>query len=310
MSPAFDVSCEAGRHRQTAVAGGVTHWWEYGAHDAGTTFLLVHGFRGDHHGLEPLAKALLAALAIPARVVIPDLPGFGCSRTGRDTADLALFTAWLHAFTAAISPLSPPVLIGHSFGSVIAAAASAGPPKEFVIRRLVLINPIGAPALAGPRRLATAATIGYYRLAGLLPERAGLALLRNPAIVRAMSMAMAKTRDRRLRGWIHDQHRRYFSVFQDRRTVLDAFRTSVKNDVSMFAAHITTPTLLIASDKDDITTIPAQRRLQTLFPEARLTVIHGAGHLVHYEAPMIAAREVAGFIAGDSGFTDREGMSR
>jgi pimeloyl-ACP methyl ester carboxylesterase len=310
VSPAVDVSCEAGRHRQTAIAGGVTHWWDYGVHDAEATFLLVHGFRGDHHGLEPLAKALLAALPIPARVVIPDLPGFGRSSTGQDFANLALFTAWLHAFTAAISPLGPPILIGHSFGSVIAAAASAGPLKESAIRRLVLINPIGAPALAGPRRLATAATIGYYRLAGLLPERPGLALLCNPAIVRVMSMAMAKTRDRRLRRWIHDQHRRYFSVFQDRGTVLDAFRTSVENDVSMFAAHVTTPTLLIASDKDDITTIPAQRRLQALFPEARLSVIHGAGHLVHYEAPAIAAREIARFMAGDSGFTDHEGMAR
>ena len=50
----------------------------------------------------------------------------------------------------------------------------------------------------------------YYRAAAALPERAGFALLRNGAIVRVMSVTMAKTRSKSLRRWIHDQHDRYF----------------------------------------------------------------------------------------------------
>ena len=34
---------------------------------------MVHGYRGDHHGLEPV----IAAAADGVRIISPDLPGFG-----------------------------------------------------------------------------------------------------------------------------------------------------------------------------------------------------------------------------------------
>jgi pimeloyl-ACP methyl ester carboxylesterase len=108
---------------------------------------------------------------------------------------------------------------------------------------------------------------------------------------------MAKTRDRPLRRWINDQHARYFSAFANRAVVLEAFRASVSHDVSEYAARIPAPVLLIAADRDDITPLPAQCRLEALFPDARLHVVEGVGHLVHYEAPGIAADEVRGFVS-------------
>ena len=125
----------------------------------------------------------------------------------------------------------------------------------------------------------------------------GFALLRNGVIVRVMSEAMARTKDRPLRGWIHRQHAAYFSVFASRAVVLDAFKASVGHDVSEYASGITPPVLLIAADRDDITPLSAQRRLQTLFPDATLEVIDGGvGHLVHYEAPDRAAAMVLAFL--------------
>jgi pimeloyl-ACP methyl ester carboxylesterase len=166
---------------------------------------------------------------------------------------------------------------------------------------VVLINPIGAPALKGPRAIFTWLAIFYYWLAAALPERLGFALLRNAVIVRVMSEAMARTKDRRLRRWIHGQHAEYFSAFTSRAVVLDAFRASVSHDVSEYAERITTPVLLIAADKDDITPLTAQRRLQTLFPDATLQVVDGGvGHLVHYEAPDRAAAMVVSFLDGNA----------
>ena len=136
----------------------------------------------------------------------------------------------------------------------------------------------------------------YYRIAALLPERLGFALLRNRAIVRVMSVAMAKTREPRLRRWIHGQHDRYFSRFADRRVVLEAFRASVSSDVSHFAARIAAPTLLVAADRDDITPIAAQHALLKRFPDARLEVLTGVGHLIHYEKPVEAAHAIAEFL--------------
>jgi pimeloyl-ACP methyl ester carboxylesterase len=108
---------------------------------------------------------------------------------------------------------------------------------------------------------------------------------------------MVKTRDRGLRRWVHDQHDSYFSRFADRRVVLDAFRASVSSDVSSYAARVAVPTLLIAADRDDITALPAQHELRALFPDARLTVIDGVGHLIHYEKPQEAAAAIQGFVA-------------
>jgi pimeloyl-ACP methyl ester carboxylesterase len=166
--------------------------------------------------------------------------------------------------------------------------------------RLVLVNPIGAPALEGPRGLMTRLAIFYYWASAKLPARAGFALLKNGLIVRVMSVTMAKTRDRALRRFIHDQHDRYFSEFADRDTLLEAFRASVAHDVSEYAADIPVPTLLVAADRDDITPIEAERALVRRFSDARLAEIEGVGHLIHYERPVEAAQHIRGFVNAEA----------
>ncbi|MGN6200707.1 alpha/beta fold hydrolase [Humibacter sp.] len=284
------------RKRSAQVDGSRTWFWEYGDQDAATTIVLVHGFRGDHHGLEPIAARLQEF-----RVIVPDLPGFGDSEPLEKTHDIDGYAAWLQGFLAVVAPAGRFVLLGHSFGSIVVSAMLArqasddakGPRPDLV----VLVNPIGAPALKGPRAVFTGLAIFYYWLGATLPERLGFGLLRNALIVRVMSEAMAKTKDRPLRRWIHDQHARYFSAFASRGVVLEAFRASVSHDVSEYASSIGVPVLLIAADRDDITPLQAQHRLQTLFPDASLHVVHGVGHLVHYEAPDDAADSIRGFLA-------------
>jgi pimeloyl-ACP methyl ester carboxylesterase len=129
----------------------------------------------------------------------------------------------------------------------------------------------------------------YYRLGAVLPRTLGYRLLRDPRIVRVMSLSMVKTKDAGLRRFVHDQHDRYFSAFASRDTVLEAFRASVSHDVSEYAARLAVPTLLIAAAQDDITPLAAQHRLLAALPHARLHVIDGVGHLIHYETPDEAA---------------------
>ena len=274
--------------RRTAPAAGVeTAYWVYGPADAATTILAVHGFRGDHHGLEPI----VAHLGDGIRVVSPDLPGFGETPPLGRRHDLDAYVDWLTAFAAAAAPGA--VVLGHSFGSIVSSAAVArGLPTE----RLILVNPIGAPALEGPRGLLTRLAILYYRAGAVLPARLGDALLRNRLIVRVTSIAMAKTRDRALRAFIHDQHDTYFSRFASRDTLHEGFVTSVSHDVRAAAPQITQPTLLIAADKDDITPITAQRELRAMFPDAELVEIPDVGHLIHYETPQVAASAVTRFL--------------
>ncbi|WP_150309142.1 alpha/beta fold hydrolase [Planctomonas psychrotolerans] len=274
---------------EVEVLGSTTRYWEYGEANSATTLVVVHGFRGDHHGLEPVIAQLSGF-----RILSPDLPGFGASSPLTGAAhDIDGYGRWLRGFLDALD-LHDAVLVGHSFGSIVVAAAVAdGVPTP----RMVLINPIAAPALSGPRGVLTRFAVFYYWLAAVLPEGAGFALLRNRIIVRGMSLAMVKTRRPALRRWVHEQHDRYFSAFADRRVVLEAFRASVGSDVSEFAPGIDQPTLLVAAERDDITTVAQQQRLRDLFPSAELHVIRGVGHLIHYETPHTAAAHITRFVA-------------
>jgi len=138
--------------------------------------------------------------------------------------------------------------------------------------------------------------VWYYKLSARLPERLGQSFLRNRAIVRVMSSTMAKTKDRDLRRWIHGQHDSYFSSFASRASVLHAFQASVEHDVSEFAESLPHGTLLIVAERDDITALPAQRALANRIPDSQLEVVPGAGHLVHYEAPEIAAAAISSYL--------------
>ena len=273
--------------REVEVRGGLTAYWEYGSADAEVTVIAVHGFRGEHHGLE----SVLAFLP-EARVIAPDLPGFGETAPvpGR-THDLAEYVAWLTEFAAAVAPGA--VILGHSFGSIVTSAAVA---EGLETPRLILINPIGAPALEGPKGIMTRLAVMYYALGARLPEKLGTALLRNRLIVRVMSVTMAKTSDRELRRFIHDQHDTYFSRFSDRAVLRDAFVASVSHDVSEFAAEIDVPTLLIAAQRDDITPIEVERELVTRFDDGTLVEIAHVGHLIHYETPAEAAGAIRRFL--------------
>lgn len=281
------------RH-EVMIDGATTAYWTYGPEGASTTIIAVHGFRGEHHGLEPVV-AFLDGI----RVISPDLPGFGESGPlPGHTHDIDTYASWLESFVAAVDPSA--VLLGHSFGSiVVSAAVASGLPAI----DLILVNPIGAPALKGPRGILTRLAVFYYWASAKLPRPLGEALLRSRLIVRVMSEQMAKTRDPNLRAFIHDQHRTYFSRFADRDVLLDAFTASVSHDVSEFAGRINARTLLIAAEKDDITPIAAERHLQTLFSDARLVVIPDVGHLIHYETPDQAGAAIMQFLQPDGAGT-------
>lgn len=253
------------------------------------TIIMIHGFRGTHHGLLLIAKYLKGS----ANIIIPDLPGFGRGAHLK-AYTLDEYVKWLHSFIAKHSKGQAPILMGHSFGSIVCAAYAQNYPKT--IKKLILVNPIGAPALEGPNRVMTKLAITYYKIGAKLPERIAYHWLAAKPVVRIMSITMAKTRDKGLRTYIHHQHDRYFSQFHSAQSVLQGFTTSVSHNVGDFAKQIPTPTLLIAGSLDDITPLSDQYGLVKKFPRAKLKVISNVGHLTHYETPEIVAKLIQAFI--------------
>lgn len=276
----------AEKHSAT-LSHGKVQYWVY--NPKGTaTLVMVHGFRGDHHGLEDIVRELPARY----RVIVPDLPGFGESGEFTGQHNIESYTKFLHEFIAKVID-HPPVLLGHSFGSILTAHYAAEHPKA--ITKLILVNPIASPALKGKKAIFSHLTVFYYWLGSKLPAKAGHTLLSNKAIVLTMSALLAKTKDKTLRRKIHRGHLAHFSSFQSRRVVMESFKASISHTATEKADQITTPTLLIVGEIDDIAPLSGQKQLQQKLANSQLIIAPRVGHLIHHEAPDIAAQAIAAF---------------
>lgn len=288
------------REREFTILGSRTRFWDFGPPDARDVLVLAHGYRGDHHGLE----AVIAQLD-GIRVISPDLPGFGDSTPLTEAPhSIAGYGRWLGAFLDALELPVSPVVLGHSFGSMIASHAIAG---GLDARALVLVNPITSDPKVAAGRGITAATRAFYAVSRAMPRWLARVWLGNWLIVRFMSMSLVNTPDRTLQRWIHEEHHRYFNGFSDARTAAEAFRASVSTDVRAAAPGVNVPTVLIVGARDRIAPVEGQRSAIGLFPDARLVVVPGTGHLAHYETPGEVADAIRGFIAQLPAATPRSG---
>ena len=276
-----------GREHILDVDGTATHWWEYPSSSRAKSLVFIHGFRGDHHGLQLIADALPEF-----RILIPDLPAFGSSSswpTGVSSIDD--YGRWLRAFLNATGSQNC-VVLGHSFGSIVVANALRGARTAPIL----LVNPISQRALSGPKKVAATLATLWYAIGRALPEALGSAWLGNPVFVRLMSEMLTKTSEPKLRRWIHDQHARYFSKYSDRDSLVAAYAVSTTATVGDYATDVKAPVLLVAADQDDITPLDAQRTIRGAFPDAELHVLKDVGHLVHYEKPIEAAAAIRDFL--------------
>lgn len=310
----------------------MTRYWQYGKGMNGGIFpegsypvLLVHGFRGDHHGLEIIANYLLKLIP-NVSIISPDLPGFGRSADlpentqskntpGKDTQgedNINAYVAWLNDFVEHINPARkdtqplPLHLVGHSFGSIVTSAFAAAHPNSLAL--LSLINPISEPALEGSQRVASRLASLYYRAGAALPEKIGYPLLRLQLITRLSSEVMMRTKDRAMRRFINGQHAAYFGSFGSRRGVLSAYEASITHTAAEYAAAIRVPVQMLVAEDDDLGTPETARAMYATLtsrdlPDSstgareRLDMIPEVGHLIHYETPHLAAELIADFAA-------------
>ena len=271
------------------MLGSRTRYWEYGPRDAAHTILLVHGYRGDHHGLEPVI-----ALLPDIRFVSPDLPGFGASTAMTEAPhSIAGYERWMSAFATAAQLPSDTIVFGHSFGSMITSHAVA---DGFVTPGLILLNPISADPMTAAGVGITRLTRAFYGVSRRLPTAMGRRLLGNWLVVQFMSMNLVTTDDKKLRTWVHEEHHRYFNGFSDPKTVAEAFDASLSTEVGKAAPRVTVPVLMIAGENDRIAPLSGQKATVGLFPNARLVVLPTVGHLIHYEASQGAADAIRTFV--------------
>ncbi|HSE29777.1 MAG TPA: alpha/beta hydrolase [Candidatus Saccharimonadales bacterium] len=272
---------------QINIFGSTVKYWVFNA-DKPKTLVMIHGFRGTHHGLQLIIDRLP-----DFKIIIPDLPGFGESTPLKNKPHtINGYCDFLKEFIKRVAP-EQPFLLGHSFGSIIVSHFAAKNPNA--ISKLILINAIAEPPLKGPQKVATKIAVLYYWLGQKLPQKMGEKMLRSKIVIFGASLLMTTTKDKALRKFIHENHLKYFSTFQDRDTLREAFEASTKNTASDKADVIKVPTLMIAGELDKIAPLRSQHNLVKIIPDAQL-VVFKAGHLIHHEAPTEAASSIRNFL--------------
>lgn len=251
-------------------------WWylDIGPKDA-PVILMLHGAGGSGHSFGPL----IPFLEDEFRLIVPDLPGQGCTRAG------GLRRFGLDAMAEDLGRLctglgTPPVIVlGHSAGAAIALRMAEMMPLKGVVGINAALGSFdGAAGVMFPllaRALAVTPFVG----------KAVARLWGTPGTVARLLASTGSPLDPPAR-----EH--YLRLVRD-----DAH---VEGTLAMMAAwkldglmarlpSLSLPVLLIASDRDRAVPAAVSRDAARHMPGVQMAEIEGFGHLVHEEAPSLVA---------------------
>ncbi|TMA50608.1 MAG: alpha/beta hydrolase [Deltaproteobacteria bacterium] len=296
---------------RTVDLGGPVHFADFGG--SGPTMVLVHGLGGSH--LNWLAVG--PALAARARVLAPDLAGFGRTPLAGRSAHVRANAQLLDRFIDAVAE-GPATLIGNSMGGLLAMMEAERQPEK--VTRLVLVG-AAQPRPPGTRfDPVVALTFAAYAVPGLgerfmrwrAARRGPEGLVRDtlqlvcadpgrvPAEVVAAHVALARDRMDRM-PW-------------GNQAFLEAARSIVitlarRREVHAMIGRIAAPALLVQGTRDRLVSLAASRATAALRPDWTLAVLEGIGHVPQLEAPERFVATVTGWLDGNVGRAG-DGVSR
>ncbi len=271
------------------IHGSQTKYWIYNPHQ-NRTILAVHGFRGNHLGLQYIVEHLPQY-----RIIIPDLPGFGQSLPMSERIhNIQGYCDFVVNFMSELN-LSPVVLLGHSFGSLIAAQLAADSPNLFT--ELILINPISASPRAGFQIIPSKLVETYYWLTTNLTEKWSQRLLGSRNFSRLMSLTLSRTHDPKIRRLVYAHHLADANQpYHHRKPIAESFAASLQHTTLDHAHRITLKTLIIAGTQDPLVPMSKQQQLHHTVVDSQLILIPKVGHLIHLETPLEAANSISTFL--------------
>ncbi len=253
---------------------------------SGSPVLIFHGNGATTE--EMIASGLVDELARDHRVIIPDRPGFGYTQRPRfhrwtPEAQAALFLHFLDRLG-----IRRVLVIGHSLGTQVALSLAVRAPDR--VAGLVLMSgyyyPTARPdvALVSPNAMPVLGDILRYTLSPLVAR----ALL--PEFYKALFTPAPVTRRFR-REFPHDLLLRPGQLRAEAIDTLYLIPTAAR--LRPHYSRLRIPTAIVTGSADRI--VHKERhalQLASDLPDARLTIISGAGHMVHHVAPAAVARAV------------------
>ena len=285
-----DAAVARATRRESTALGSKIQYWVYPATEPSLgTIVMFHGYRGTHEGVEAIVGALP-----DFDLIVPDLPGYGHSEPLVKKHSIDSYLEWADAWLPTLNLAEKPIMMGHSFGTLLVAGQGAR--SQGSARARILLNAVSEPAMEGTRRVLLRLTWLFYRFANLLPARIAQRVLNFKLLIRVMSDVTTKSKDKAFRHWIYVQHLTHFGTFANKRVVVEGFDASISRTIVDFSASILEPTLIVAGSEDEVTSVEGQEKAVKTFKDARLEVIGHVGHLTHYETPDIVADAVRRFV--------------
>jgi pimeloyl-ACP methyl ester carboxylesterase len=250
------------------VDGLLTNYLEDGPSGA-PIVLLLHGWGADATNFDLLARGL----AVKFRVIRLDLPGFGGTERPKSAWNIRDYAGFVQDFCAKLNISKLQAVAGHSFGGRVVLKGLA----EGIIpsRQAILIDSAGLKPAGSWRRHAYVVVAKAGKAAVALPGLARLA----PSLRRRLYQSAGSSD--------------YLNSGEMRQIFLNA----ISEDQSSDASHISVPTLLIWGAEDTDTPPTDGRTLANLIPHASLTVVPGAGHFAHNDAPEAVLKLIVEFLA-------------
>ncbi len=236
--------------------------------------IMLHGIGGSAASCASLAECL-AASGIPSWCV--DAPGYGASPDplpGVDAADEVI------ALIDNRSPGQPVVLLGTSWGGVIATAVALRRPER--VAALILADSTRGSGTTAEKAAAMRARIDELGTRGA----EAVATERAPRLTAPHADPVLRTAVRRSMAAVRENGFRAAAEFM------------ASTDHGEALADIECPTLVIVGEHDRITGVDESRLLADRIPGAELAIIADAGHVAIQERPRTVAERIVDFVGG------------
>ena len=255
------------------VDGVRLHYRERGS---GPPIVLLHG-----NGTmiqDWLASGVFEALAKTNRVIAFDRPGFGHSERPRTTIWTPAAQAKLIAAALAAMGEGPATIVGHSFGTMVAAELGLGHPEA--VSALVLVGGYYYPsirpdaALAAPPAIPVVGDAIRYTVSPLIG-----AAMKRPMEAQIFAPAPVSP------GWAAEfPFEMTLRPSQIRAAAAEAALTvAAAASLAPRLGGLTLPVTLIAGNGDKVVSTEGQSvRLAGALAGSELLLVEGAGHMVHH----------------------------
>lgn len=247
----------------------------YKIRGAGEPILILHGWGGSSDSWISVQKILTAQ---KFKVIVPDFPGFGKSKTPREPWHVDDYVEWLKNFIKEVKkyngePAEPFFLLGHSFGGRIAIKFTAKYPER--VKSLILCSSAG---IKPEQALKQKVLFCLGRLGDYLFSQRPLIRFKDGA--RNIFYQIIRQRD----------------YLKANGTMKETVKKILEEDLLDFLPKIKTKTLILWGKLDKMVPLKYAYIMEEKIPNSRLIILPGIGHSPQLDVPEKLAKTIVQFL--------------